>query len=370
MRSLLSNKKPLLSLVFVLFLCSGCAAAGTKREAMLANVATATGGNVETVAAALGSVSRPISISVEATFPDYTTLQSDFQNASVAAVYVKNNDLVKEGDVLVEFKIDYSEADLNAMRVNFAIAEREYDAALAAQNAAVAAAEAALAAAEGGMATAVRRAELALEAARTTRDYQTAQRLKSLEVQREALAAFEARIADNKLLAPRDGIVSNMAYLTVGGSVAPGTDICGLCTPELFLLKGEIGIINSLRYNQAVEVTLSREETVYAGKVVSAPNVVGEGQTGAVLIAPEPALAAFADPRERPQRVTVTAERYALENALVVPTAAMHTEDGARYVYIYENGIVKKRYVATGLTGASVIQIISGLAEGQAVVVD
>ncbi len=63
--------------------------------------------------------------------------------------------------------------------------------------------------------------------------------------------------------------------------------------------------------------------------------------------------------------VTVTTER--LENALIVPHAALHREAGKDYVYLVKGSTVKRRAVTTGATNLTQVQILSGLADGDVV---
>ena len=57
-------------------------------------------------------------------------------------------------------------------------------------------------------------------------------------------------------------------------------------------------------------------------------------------------------------------------NVLVVPTRAILQEEGTSYTYIFEDGIIRKRYVITGLSSDNMVQILSGLDPGQRVVVN
>lgn len=57
------------------------------------------------------------------------------------------------------------------------------------------------------------------------------------------------------------------------------------------------------------------------------------------------------------------------ENAIVVPTEAILTSNGVQYVYVVENDTACYVEVETGLTGSGVTEVISGLTEGQQLVV-
>jgi hypothetical protein len=74
------------------------------------------------------------------------------------------------------------------------------------------------------------------------------------------------------------------------------------------------------------------------------------------------------DTNNRLRRITVKASRYSLENVLTLPSKVIYNEDGKRFVYLYEDGFSKKRYVTLGLSALNTVQILDGLSEGQWVV--
>lgn len=65
----------------------------------------------------------------------------------------------------------------------------------------------------------------------------------------------------------------------------------------------------------------------------------------------------------------LTIELGRRENVLAVPTVAIHTADGKSYVYVSgENDIREIKWVETGLVGDKTTEIISGLEEGEAII--
>ena len=364
------------SLILLLSL-SGCGKTVTQGEALFRGItASSSGNNTQYATVELGSISRNASSEATVTYPDYTTLTSIFADAILVSVNVKNNDSVKMGDVIAEFKIEYSEADLNTMRANLDIARKQYTSSLSSYEGAVTAAQSALTTAKSALASGtgtqnnVRRAELRLEKAQFSLTFFKSQQQATISAQQKAISDFEAKIADNKLLAPFDGTVVEVAYLTVGATIPIGTAICGIYSPETFWISGNIDITNSIRYNQNVEISITKDPKTYAGKVISAPNILGGAPTGRILVSLDFDGILSIDPRDRMKRISILGQRYLLDNVLVVPSAAVGNEEGSRFVYIYEDGVIKKRYVVTGLSSTSTIQIIDGLAAGQSVVVN
>ncbi|MGH9574850.1 MAG: efflux RND transporter periplasmic adaptor subunit, partial [Candidatus Acidiferrales bacterium] len=57
------------------------------------------------------------------------------------------------------------------------------------------------------------------------------------------------------------------------------------------------------------------------------------------------------------------------KNALVVPRGAVRDDTGQRYVYVFNDGVVKRRNVVLGVSNASSYEVLSGLSEGDRVAV-
>jgi len=65
--------------------------------------------------------------------------------------------------------------------------------------------------------------------------------------------------------------------------------------------------------------------------------------------------------------VTVSVTTAVHENALIVPREAIHQDDGQRYVFEVNNGVLHRREVQTGLSSATRIEIDKGLNENSLV---
>ena len=57
------------------------------------------------------------------------------------------------------------------------------------------------------------------------------------------------------------------------------------------------------------------------------------------------------------------------KNALVVPRGAVRDDNGQRYVYIFNDGVVRRRSVVLGVSNASSYEVLSGLSDGDRVAV-
>jgi hypothetical protein len=59
---------------------------------------------------------------------------------------------------------------------------------------------------------------------------------------------------------------------------------------------------------------------------------------------------------------------YEQAGIVLVNSAAIRSEDEGRFVFLYENGILQKRFIETGVSHMNQTQVISGLVPGQRVV--
>jgi multidrug efflux pump subunit AcrA (membrane-fusion protein) len=58
------------------------------------------------------------------------------------------------------------------------------------------------------------------------------------------------------------------------------------------------------------------------------------------------------------------------DNILVIPSSAVHVFDNRPYVILLENGVRTERYIETGLANEMSVEVISGLKEGEEIIVN
>lgn len=369
-----NNRKHLrlLCLVLALSLLTSCAGgSAASRDPMLLDEITGSQTSFDTYTVEPGSLSRRISGEGVVNYPVSRSITCTLSDAVLVGVYVSNNALVSKGDVIAEFEISYSESELNTLRSNLEIAKKQYSLSLSAYDTALRSALEAYTSAQqrydAGEITEnqLKKAALSHEKAALSRDFFVYQQERQISAQQKAIDDFVARISDNKIIAPFDGVIENTSYLTVGTTIPRGTLICNLYSTETVWLSTTLDVQNGMRYNQNVSITVTNHDRDYSGRIISAPNVLGES-LGRVTIRPDEPL--DFDVSNRLRRISVITMRYEIDNVLVLPTSAVQNEDGKRYVYLLEDGIVKKRYVTCGLSDNTSIQIIEGLEAGQTVV--
>jgi len=186
----------------------------------------------------------------------------------------------------------------------------------------------------------------------------------------QALAAVEiqrAALNDAFITAPFDGIVADR-LLTEGAISSANSPILTLISKEMeVVLNIEESVIGRIREGMGVKLT--------------APAYPGEQFSGTVSF-----IGLSADTRSRtftvkvtpndPERklrpgmsVQVKLETERHENVLTVPRTAVLQRDNRSVVFVVSDGVANMRPVTTGLFDERVIEIVSGLQEGEDVVV-
>lgn len=221
-----------------------------------------------------------------------------------------------------------------------------------------------------------------LELDREISDLRIDQQIKTLKREREQL---EAREQAEEVLAPMSGIVANVAYLRDGVLCPNGTLLCTLYRPEecLFAINNSM---NRMRMGMRVTLEYGKKNDRHTatGRIVSAANCLPSslGSDRAYLLLDEGSLNEAVNNVSdavmnstsmlNPNTIlspTVDAEVLTLKDALLLPRSALENEGGKYSVTILENDTLHKRYVEIATTTLDSAWILSGVSEGQTVVI-
>lgn len=367
----------IISVLLLLLTFNGCMSGKDDAgEAMLWNPDPSDSGvNGNVTEVSYGSIGRTASSEGMLIYAKTENITCDFVNARLLSVNVKRGDTVKKGDVIAEFSIEYNRSDLDSMNSELEILEKQYQANLSSFQSMVDAARTNLqslteqydASPTDDLKIQVAKAGINLKKAQASLDFFIYENTRMINNYKKGIEKFEDRINNNKILAPFDGIIGSIEYLPVGNIVAPGSQICTIYSPDKVWVAAKSDISNGMRYNSAVTIDVAIVNKSYTGRIISAPDIFGQS-TGRVVIIPDGRI--DHDPGDRMRRITVKASRYDLDNVLVLPLKAVQNEEGKRFVYLFEDGIMKKRYVTVGLSSMNSVQILDGLTAGQLVVVN
>ena len=204
-----------------------------------------------------------------------------------------------------------------------------------------------------------------------------------VKVAASQINAIQTDLADMVVRAPFDGVAISkdaqpgemISPVSAGG----GFTRTGICTiVDMSSLEIEVDVsesyINRVRPGQPVEAVLDAypEWRIPAHVITTVPSADRQKATVRVRIGFEDL-----DSRILPDmgiKVSFLSERPVADAAprarLLVPKAAVRTVDGARVVFIVRNERLERRAVSVGAEDGDQIEIASGVAAGEKVVVD
>ncbi len=183
-------------------------------------------------------------------------------------------------------------------------------------------------------------------------------RMNNLERDGEELfiaAESEGEVRDLARFKSRD-MIWNYAY------------ICRICDTRSFRVRVSGGA-SGLGYNMPVTVTQAQNEGAVSVEgivrtcrsAVLSPGLIGNDDI--IEITGDPA--AFGYGRD----VTVSYKAVDVKGVVLVDRNAVYFDDKGDYVYILSNGSRMKRYIKKGATGSSSVWVLSGLSEGDIVII-
>ncbi len=189
----------------------------------------------------------------------------------------------------------------------------------------------------------------------------------NLAVQQAAVALAEAELGKTVIEAPFDGLVG-LRTVSVGDYVGPGADLVPIEAidplnvdfriPEQFLNAVSVGAPLHVTFDAIAG--LQRE-----GSVGAISPLVDVGGRSLLLRAnvPNP------DYMLRPGLFARVQLELAEAMGLVIPESALAPSGDAQYVFRVEDGVVKRVMVQIGQRAGAQVEIVSGLNEGDSVVV-
>ncbi len=234
--------------------------------------------------------------------------------------------------------------------------------------------------------TSVREAQAAVDSAQVAleqaqQDEDTSLRTAQAAVDSAKLAVDQAqRNLDNATLyAPFDGLVSAVNYNpgdSIGSSSSSSSSTTvqtAVCVVDLSNLQVQVSIVEvdiaRVQVGQSIQVTMDAlPDKTYAAKVLNI-DPVGTVTSGVVTYPVTVALT-DADAAVKPgltANLAIEVDRR--DNVLLVPTRAVHTQGTLKTVNVMRNVKSVATIVSTGLSNDTMVEITSGLNQGDQVVV-
>lgn len=189
-----------------------------------------------------------------------------------------------------------------------------------------------------------------------------------VDVLKAQLASTELRLAQSRVLAPDDGVISGR-QATAGAVVQAGQELFRLIRQHRLEWRAEVAAtdLHRVRPGQVAEVTGPSGQKVEARVRMVAPTVDAATRNGLVYV-DLPVSAAQAAALKAgmfvPGRIDLGASQ-----GLTLPQSAVLLRDGFSYVFtVGGDGKVQQRKVRTGRRSGERVEVIEGLPAGVAVV--
>ncbi len=192
--------------------------------------------------------------------------------------------------------------------------------------------------------------------------------------QSERLTEMKALMASGCICAPRDGIVASVAQPSLTEQAA-GTVLASLYVgeeKEMVVTVDELDIIN-VQVGQDVEIAMDAiTDKTYSGKV-SKVSQIGTATSGVTVY--DVTLTVDGDSQLKlGMNGTATIRIQEVSDVLLVPITALNSSRGSSYVWLKDSGAQsgepgQRVEVETGLSDENYAEILSGLSEGDVVLI-
>lgn len=290
-------------------------------------------------------------------YPRQEWLSFPYRNAWHQETLVESGERVEEGQVLMRFSRDNDEAQLRRLEYQM----EDLREAWSVQSGELELRRLELAGSEPEDSLACR--SLELEISRAAARYER----EAFQLERE-LALLREDYETTELLAPFAGVVNQLTRLNENALIEPWQGLVELRNDRGLLWRFEDSR-SQFRYGQRVRVTYGppRAPEEAEGEVVSIGSMLELAQPTSDVIV----RMIDVDPEVEARMTNVRLEGTSAEllAVLTVSRRAVYSQGGKSFVYLLEDGIMKKRFFVGGVENLDYVQVVCGLHEGDVVVV-
>ena len=288
------------------------------------------------------------------------------------AILVRNNTFVSKGEVLAELTFDREEVLTNIELTQIYIDKENADHAAVNRNF------------DNNIATlrkqmwaetdGARRRIYALRIEQLERNCERAAEIHEETINKltEDLEKYQSMTEPEQMLAPFDGYIDYTAAKTANDPAGAREILVEICDTSVYVLAF-MAKPDDFCYNMPVKLVLKdKAKTEMDGVIVSDnTDLDSSGKRSYVIETP----GTVPDLKTVMQigfagGFSVTADSLTVTDALVVPSAAIQTDEKKFFVNIYEDGAVKKRYVKIGAQNKDSVQILDGLTIADQVIIN
>ncbi len=321
--------------------------------------------NYRTETVQTGTFEKTVSTSASEYYPLTKQVRYKYSNAKFIEYTVSRGEEVREGDVLARFRITGSVAEMERMELELKRAEEETERGLKDRDEQILRARAAVS--EAADSYERERCSLALRRLEIEREQYADRRQYSLDNQRQAVEEARAAWEMDELVAPMDGVITDLTYKRPDDAVYAGEVLVTMYSTDVMLLHVD-NAAGSFRYNMPVTITVgtNKARVDLTGRVVAADNALSDNhRTGHAFIQLDPY-----DESVKLRNPKATGALIRVEDVLTISRKAATLESGKYFVTKLVDGMVQKRYVNNGPSNTSTIWVLQGVSDGETLILD
>lgn len=306
------------------------------------------------------------SVTVDCTYKAFQTEKLNFNvdGLRFSHIYVEQGDEVKAGDILADLVMEDLEQQIKdrtenvrALELRIAQAEELKNLAAASQYQL------------SNLPDANEQSVMKYENEITNQENAISRLMDDLYIEEKRLSKLGEDVKNRQIIAGIDGIVSSVATVAEWELSDKDTTFITIFDPDtmVFVTNGK----NSELFVPGEKVKVSTDEMEYEALVLSPEEL--DGIEGITEDSKEVYLRVESEDNllQNGDRGKVTFILQERNDVLYLPTAAVHQDNGKPVVYVEDEGGFKSvKEVETGLEANGKIEIISGLKEGDSVIVD
>ena len=189
-------------------------------------------------------------------------------------------------------------------------------------------------------------------------------KMSQLQRQRLSLEYAKRKVEDLKLRAPVDGIIGSLA-ISNRTVVAANTALMTLV--DLSQLEVEVEIPES--YMTDLGLGMKAEILLNGNKVMGSLTAISPEVVKNQILARVRFTGKQPEGLRQSQRVSARLLMEEKSNVMILPRGPFVEAEGGRFAYVVENGVAQRRPIKMGATSISAVEIVSGLKDGDKVVI-
>ncbi len=189
----------------------------------------------------------------------------------------------------------------------------------------------------------------------------------NLQSAQKAIAALQQQADMYRIKSPISGTIDQMD-LKLGQAAMPGTTGIRIVNADNLKVKADVPetYVGSVAQGNNVKVLIPDANDSLVTKVTFAAKVIDPVSRSFPIEVKLPVKKNI-----RPNMTAVLRiANYSKNNVITIPIKAIQNSEAGNYVYVSENGIAKRKKIQQGNTSSGKTEIISGLADGDQVIVE